>query len=634
MNRILFVTVATLLIQVSQAAEKAIKIDIPPVVLSGIPAVITFSATSSSGTQLNNHYNIENLPGIDSISPDSTGSFRTHVLFPASGTFTVKISELQFSEDILVLPGWISILPPLLAIILAFLTRQVLLSLFFGVLTGATLIHGLNPFSGFLYGLSDYIVRAAAEPDKISIIMFSLVLGGMVGVLSRMGGLQALVDKLTPYAVKRTYGQVVTWLMGILIFFDDYANTLIVGNTMRPLTDKLKISREKLAYLVDTTAAPVANIAIISTWIGFELGLLDSGFKQAGISQNSYLTFIKTIPYNFYPIFALWFGLLISVTGRDFSLMRKAEERARTKGELLAPSAQPLTAFDDLKAEDSVTGKLRWYHGLIPVVAVIFTTFAGLWFTGYSALSRNNIENLSYGIFEHISMIIGASDPFKVLLWASFTGSILAILIACVKRALTLEKAVTAWTNGIKAMLPAALILILAWSIGQICSDIKTADYIIEISKSLLEPHFLPALTFITAGVISFATGTSWGVMAVLMPIVIPLVHHHVAVLPELEANTIWFSTIASVLAGSTFGDHCSPISDTTVMSSMASSADHIDHVRTQLPYALLTALIALICGYLPSGFGIPWWISLTAGLLLTAAIIHFFGGKNTGQNL
>jgi Na+/H+ antiporter NhaC len=617
-----------LLCSLASTQEHSIYVETPPAILSGLPATLRITVNLSENNQQSNTYSVENLPGIDSITIKNASPVTINTRFPESGRYTIKVPALNYKITILVLPAWLSILPPLLAILLAFLTRQVLLALFFGILTGATLMHGYNPAAGFLYGLSGYIVKAPAEPDKMAILIFSLVLGGMVGVLSRMGGLQRLVDRLTPYASTPRYGQLVTWLLGILIFFDDYANTLIVGNTMRPLTDKLKISREKLSYLVDTTAAPVANIAIISTWIGFEIGLLDSGFKNLGISQNAYLTFIQTIPYNFYPLFALWFGFLVAVMGRDFGSMYRAEQRARYKGELFAPSAQPLAAFDDISAEETTLNKLSWYHGLIPILSVILFTFAGLWYTGYIHIVNEQRDITALGFLEMISTIIGQSDPFSVLLWASFSGSIIAIIIACAKKVLSIDKAILAWINGIKAMLPAALILTLAWSIGQICSDIKTAEYIIDISKSLIELRFLPPLTFITAAVISFATGTSWGVMAIMMPIVIPLAHHHVNMTTDLSAEGLFLSTIAAVLAGATFGDHCSPISDTTVMSSMASSADHMDHVRTQLPYALFAGGISIVIGYLPVGFGVPWWISLLLGGLVIFLIIRFIGRK------
>ena len=453
----------------------------------------------------------------------------------------------------------------------------------------------------------------------------------MVGVISKMGGTQGIVDKLSLYASDSRRGQLVTWLMGIFIFFDDYANTLIVGNTMRPLTDKLRISREKLSYLVDSTAAPVANIAIISTWIGFEIGLIGNSFQSLGIGDNPYLVFLKTIPYNFYSIFALTIGISIAWFGRDFGPMLRAERRSYTTGKVLSPGAMPVSSLDnhEMIAGDDI--KKRWYNGFIPIFMVIISTLVGLWFTGLESLNRENVNLDSLGFIQYISLVIGNSDSYAVLMWAAFLGSLSAIILAISQRLLTLDQSIAAWIGGVKAMILAALILTMAWAIGNICNDLKTADYIIYISEGFLSPYFIPLLSFIIAALISFATGTSWGVMAILMPIVIPIAYHIPQgdpVISFAHQQGIFLSTIGSVLAGATFGDHCSPISDTTIMSSMASGADHIDHVRTQLPYALFGGILSIIVGYLPIGFGFSPWFMLPAGIIIIILSIRFFASK------
>ena len=548
-------------------------------------------------------------------------------VFPESGLNQINIGDTIIK--IRVIPGWLSILPPVVAILLALLLRQVLVALFFGIWIGATLIYDYNPFTGLLFSFTEFIGLAPADPDKMSIIVFSLTLGGMVGVISKMGGMQGIVEKLSQYASDSRRGQLVTWMMGVLIFFDDYANTLIVGSTMRPLTDRLRISREKLSYLVDSTAAPVANIAIISTWIGFEIGLIGASFQMLGIEENAYITFFKTIPYNFYPLFTLAAGLLIALSGRDFGPMLKAERRARTTGEVLRADATPIASFDssEIVAGDDIPK--RWYNGLLPIIVVILTTLTGLWYTGISAVRAEGIDIDSMGFIRYVSTVIGASNSYSVLMWAAFLGSITAIILALGQRLLTLEHAIHAWVGGIKAMMLAALILTMAWAIGNICAEIKTADFVVQSSRGLLSAEFLPALTFIIASLISFATGTSWGVMAILMPIVIPMAH----LLPQsdptfslLHQQHILLSTIAAVLAGATFGDHCSPISDTTIMSSMASGADHIDHVRTQIPYALFAGIVSIVIGYIPVGFGLTNWIALPFGFIVVFLVIRFLG--------
>jgi Na+/H+ antiporter NhaC len=623
------------------ANDLTVKLNSPKVIISDIPTEISFELqndqtevimmdTSFSIVGLNSYVDNQNQK-IGTLVFNQGVAEVPKSVFPESGLAHIEIPQLGWKTDLRIIPGWLSLLPPIVAILLALLARQVLVALFVGVWIGAALIYDYNPVTGFFYGLTEYIALAPADPDKMAIIVFSLTLGGMVGVISKMGGTQGIVDKLAKYASNSQRGQIVTWLMGIFIFFDDYANTLIVGNTMRPLADKLRISREKLSYLVDSTAAPVANIAIISTWIGFEISLIGTSFESLGLTDNPYLTFFKTIPYNFYPLFALALGFSIAWYGRDFGPMLKAERRTLRTGQVLAPGATPVSTLDTQEIVADKNIEKKWYNGFIPILVVILTTLLGLWFTGLSALRTSGIDIDSVGFIQYISLVIGESDSYSVLMWASFLGSVIAILLAIGQKLLRLDQSIAAWIGGVKAMILAALILTMAWSIGNICTDLKTADYIIHISEGLLSPYFIPLLSFIIASLISFATGTSWGVMAILMPIVIPIAHLVPQADPAItfaQQEGIFLSTIASVLAGATFGDHCSPISDTTIMSSMASGADHIDHVRTQLPYALFGGILSMTIGYLPIGFGVSPFIMLPVGILIIFLSIRFLAPK------
>jgi Na+/H+ antiporter NhaC len=484
---------------------------------------------------------------------------------------------------------------------------------------------------GFLHTLDEYIINTLTEPNRVSILIFSLVLGGMVGVITRSGGTQGIVEKLSRYAKNPKLGQLATWTMGIFIFFDDYANTLIVGNTMRPLVDKLRISREKLSYLVDSTAAPVANIAIISTWIGYEISLINQSFTNLGVTENAYIVFLKTIPYNFYPIYTLVFGFFIAYLLRDFGSMYQAEIRTRQTGAVLKEGAIPVTDLTstDLMAEESTP--LRWFNAFIPIMSVILSVILGLIYTGYQNSINAGLLKQHQNWIRQISLIVGNADSFSVLMWASFIGSITAILLVIGQRILNIQQAMEAWVKGIRAMIMAAIILTSAWAIGAICQDLYTADYVIHLTRKFLTPHWLPLVTFLTAAIISFATGTSWGTMAILMPIAIPLSFKfplEYTTIDQHHAIILILSTTASVLAGATFGDHCSPISDTTIMSSMSSGADHIDHVRTQLPYAMTAGVIACIFGYIPVGFDITGWWILIPGVIATYLIIRFLGKK------
>jgi len=525
-----------------------------------------------------------------------------------------------YTGKVLSLPGFLTLLPPLIAILLALITKDVFSSLFLGIFTAALMLNFLNPLTAFLRTIDKYIVNALTSSDKISIVIFTLMLGAMVGVMSKSGGIEGIVQSLSKRARSPKTTQLYAWLMGIFIFFDDYTNTLIVGNTMRPLADRWKISREKLAYIVDSTAAPVASIALISTWVGFEISLIGEGFRHVGIHMDPYIVFLRTIPLRFYVIFALFFGFLIIITGREFGPMLKAEVRAR-KGKVIRDEAIPLSNFqiaDLLPSEDTPK---RWINGILPVVVVIVFTFVGLYLSGLSSL-----QTLPQGPFlKRIGIIFSSGNSFQTLLWASFMGFITATFMAFAQRLLKIRDSVRAGIEGMKAMIPAVLILTLAWALSQTIIEMGTGDYLVSVLSNKFDPRLLPGAVFVISGLISFSTGTSWGTMSIVYPLVIPLAHSLAK--GQSYYDGVLIGSIAAVLSGAVFGDHCSPISDTTIMSSMASSCDHIDHVSTQIPYALSVALTSLFLGILPLNFGTPYPLTvlMVAGGL---AILIFVLGK------
>ncbi len=521
--------------------------------------------------------------------------------------------------------GWLSILPPLLAIGLALLARPVVLALLLGVWLGATILEGGNPVSAFLRVGDRYLIDALADRSHAAIVLFSTTLGGMVGILSRSGATEGVVRLLTRRVKSRSRGQAATALMGTAIFFDDYANTLLVGNTMRPFTDRLRISREKLAYLVDSTAAPVATVAVISTWVGFEVGLIQDALARQGMPGSGYAFFLRSLPYNFYPFLTLAFVYLVAATGRDFGPMRRAEIRAVERGEVLRPGAQPALDTTGLAPVESRRGAASPWLAAGPILLVIAATIGGLLWSGSRAV-------LAAGDQPTLRAILNSADSLSVLMWASLAGSLFAALLAAGLRRLTLVGTVEAWLEGARAMLIAMVILVLAWSLGDVCEDLGTGPWLVDVSRGVLSARLLPTFTFLVAAAVSFATGTSWGTMAILMPIIVPLG----AALPVAEnlgagsSETVLLAAASAVLAGAVFGDHCSPLSDTTIMSSMASGSDHVDHVRTQLPYAATVAAAAILAGYLPAGFGFSPWLSLPAGILLLGAVLRW-AGRRTG---
>ena len=365
--------------------------------------------------------------------------------------------------------GWISILPPLLAIVLAFVTEQVLLSLFLGIFLGATMLNGWNPVAGFLRSIDHYIVGSLADSDSASVIIFLLAIGGLIGLVNKMGGTLAVAESLGKRINNAKSAQLFTWLLGIFVFFDDYANALIVGPTMSPLTDKNNISKEKLSYIIDSTAAPITGLAVVSTWVGYMVGVITDTYLDMGMEVNGYNIFLKTIPYMYYCIFSLLMVLLISLTEKDFGPMYDAEKRARLTGKLVAEGSNPMSGDEIALMEIREDVKLKAYNAIIPIITLIVVVFVGIWYTGYQDL----------GAGTSFSEAFSNGDSFKALLWGSLTASLVAIVMGVAQKIYTVEEAFDTWMEGAKSMVIACTILVLAWSIGSVTSDVGTARFLV-----------------------------------------------------------------------------------------------------------------------------------------------------------
>lgn len=514
-------------------------------------------------------------------------------------------------------PGWTSIIPPIIAIVIALILKQVLISLFIGVWAGAWLARG-EGFSGIFTGFFDtigiYIVPGAADPDRVSIMVFTILIGGMVGIISANGGIRGIINKLMGIVKTRIQGQVMTACMGFLVFFDDYANTMIVGNTMRPLTDKLTITRAKLAYLVDSTAAPIATIALVSTWIGAMVAYIASAqANMPEFNESAYLIFVNSLPYNFYAFFAIAFVMMIAFSGRDFGPM------LTSRMNLLKAKTDP--EFDTYNIynqnSDDRTEKVEvassWLNAAIPIVVLIVTTLGGLFITG----SGDTIQD-----------IIGSADSYIALVW----GGLLALAVASVgtlaQGLLDHERMIKAMLKGMHVMFDGILILVLAWALSDITGVLGTADYLVSVVDGFLNPYWVPVIIFILSAGTSFATGSSWGTMGILMPITVPLVWSLgvAAGLPYEVTHELIYASVSAVLAGSVWGDHCSPISDTTILSSIASQCDHVEHVRTQLPYAMVAGLVSIGAIISATVLNISPWIIYPIGIAILLAVLFKFG--------
>lgn len=552
------------------------------------------------------------------------------------------------------IPLWLSIIPPLIAIVLALIFREVVISLFVGVWVGAFIAGGMRIESiyyfllSFLEVVQVYIINALNDSGHLSVLIFSLLIGGMVAVISRNGGMAGVVQSLSRYARSPQSSQFITWFLGVAIFFDDYANTLIVGNTMRSVTDKFKVSREKLAYIVDSTAAPVAAVAFITTWIGAELGYIDDGISQLNgfdTSLTPYAIFISSLKYSFYPILTLLFILMLIYTQRDYGPMLKAEQRAKDTGEVRAIGLEE--SGEDLEDLSPVKGApLKWHNAVIPVAVVILMTIFGLVDTGISSSFSALVEagaapatqnwgavwgalsgitpTDNPGFFMKLGTIIGNADSYVALLWASLSGVSVAIFMTLLGKIMKLGETIGTLVTGFKTMLPALIILTLAWSLAATTDDLHTATYLTSTLADSLNPYLLPVIIFILSALISFSTGSSWSTMAILYPIAIPTTWA-IGIAQGMEpglAMELLLNVIAVTLAASVLGDHCSPISDTTILSSLASDCNHIDHVRTQLPYALTVGAVSLVANGVSTLLGGGW---LICGLILLISIVTLY---------
>ncbi|NNF58816.1 MAG: Na+/H+ antiporter NhaC family protein [Rhodothermaceae bacterium] len=525
--------------------------------------------------------------------------------------------------------GWWSIFPALMAIALALAFRQVVVALFAGVWVGAWIVTGSiwGLFTGLARTVDTYLLTALADGDHAAIIIFSLMIGGVVGIIQKNGGTAGIVGVVTRWAKTGRRGQLATAILGVAVFFDDYANTLIVGGTMRPITDRLRISREKLAYLVDSTAAPVASLALVTTWIGYEVGLIGDAIGQIeGYDEAAYSVFLNSIPYSFYPIFALVFVFAVTISRRDFGPMLKAERRARQTGQLFDPDSQVAAAEAESNALAPPEGKpQRWLNAAVPILTLVVIVLGGLYVTGRSALAEAGATAFP------LDQVIREADSYPAMMWGSMIAVVVAVLLSVGQRILTINEAVEAWYAGVRSMLLAIIILLLAWALANVNDDLGTAPFLVTLLSDTLSPGLVPAIVFLLAAATAFATGSSWGTMGILMPLVIPLAwgvldasgSHSLA-----EHSHIVYSTVSVVLAGAVWGDHCSPISDTTILSSLACSCDHIDHVRTQLPYAMVVGTVALLLGTLPTAYGFPWWIAMPVGAALLIGGLWFFGER------
>ncbi|MDP8244480.1 MAG: Na+/H+ antiporter NhaC family protein [Candidatus Hinthialibacter antarcticus] len=509
---------------------------------------------------------------------------------------------------------FVSLLPPLAAILLCIVLREAILSLFIGVFVGALILNGFNPFSALFHSVDGLILNSLIDEDHLMNIIFVVLIGGFVEIMNRSGYTRYWISTLANILRTRRNAGVSIWASGMLLFVDDYANSLIVGNGFRKLVDRVGISREKLAFLVDTTSAPITSIMFISTWIGFEISTIQSVLDAKAIEGYSgYGLFFTSIPYRFYPILILFFCFWLVWSQRDFGPMRRAEEEAIRNG---GPG------FDEEDDNTSGVESPNVYTLLVFAPFAVLTIFTLIFLT-YSGV-RNGAA-IDWGTpWATMADIFNNADAYRSIVWATLLASVLAYGIHLLLLRESFAKVYDAWLDGCKSMFPICMILTLAWSIGSVCTELGTDAFVASILGADFNPAYLPVVTFICAAVISFSTGTSFGTMSILIPIVMPLA------LPFSESNPeILNATVGSILGGAIFGDHCSPISDTTILSSAASGCTVTSHVNTQLPYALTAAAVAAIC-LLSVNVAPAWTLNIGGGVALVI-VAYTVGRKPQG---
>ncbi len=486
--------------------------------------------------------------------------------------------------------GFLSIIPPLVAIILALRTKQVYSALVFGTWFAWLIINDWNVIDGTIATIEGF-VSVFKSPGNTKTIMFSALVGALLLFIQYSGGVEGFMKSISKLInhieskgniKSRVLVQLLALITGVLLFVETSISSLTVGTLYRPLFDKLKIPREKLAYIADSSSAPSSILIPFNAWGAFIMGLL----LTQGV-ENPMSVLASSIVYNFYPILTIILVFVIIVSKRDFGSMAKAEKRTAETGKLFNKNARPLVSdsITSVKAKEGI--KLRAYNMYIPLLTMVIMMPVFLSYTGWDSIKDSS------GFINHATRAIGAGSGSSAVLFSVVSSLLVAMVLYRSQKIMRTGKMIELVLKGISELMPLALLMMLAFALSDVSNKLGTGIYIATQTKAWLSPQLLPFILFIISSFIAFSTGTSWGTFAIMMAIAIPMSNAH-------DANI--YVVVAATIGGGVFGDHCSPISDTTIISSMASASDHIDHVKTQLPYALLiggiSAALYLLLGF------------------------------------
>lgn len=482
--------------------------------------------------------------------------------------------------------GFLSLLPPLIAIILAIRTKQVFVSLLLGIWVGWLIIDDFNPLKGSLDTVQA-LVDVFKDAGNTRTVMFCALVGALIIFIQRSGGVAGFIQQVNRLlqrleqkrgANNRVVVQLLALLTGLLIFVESSISVLTVGALYRPLFDKLGISREKLAFIADSSSAPSSILIPFNGWGAFIMGLLmEQGF------DDPFATMIRAMGFNFYPMLAILIVLFSILLAKDIGPMARAERRVKEEGKLLNDTAQPMVADEltEVAVKEGVQPKA--YNMLVPILTMVLMMPVMLAFTGWADAVVELPEATG---FRRLLYAIGQGSGSTAVLIAVLTSILLSMVFYRIQGIMRMKEMVDLTVKGISGMIPLALLMVFAFAIGALCKEMQTGQYVAEVASAWISPAMVPFIVFLVSCFIAFSTGTSWGTFAIMIAIAVPMAR-------EMDANV--YLAIAAALGGGVFGDHCSPISDTTILSSMASATDHIDHVKTQLPYALLAGLVTAV---------------------------------------
>ncbi|AST90213.1 sodium:proton exchanger [Sutcliffiella cohnii] len=499
--------------------------------------------------------------------------------------------------------GWLSLIPPVLAIIIAIMTKNVIISLFFGTFSGVLILSSWAPLTATKTIIGEYLFVQLTDSYNAGVLVLLVFIGGFVALMERSGGAAAFADKVIHFLNTKVKTQLAAWFGGIIIFFSDLGTPLLNGPIFEKVFDKAKLSREKLAWIIDSTASPVAVLIPFIGWGVYIMGLIQKEFEALSLAESDWDAFVAAIPYQFYPILTLLMVPLVAFTKLDFGAMAKAEKRVQETGALYWPESKPLRKSETMQEISATKSKasLIW----LPLLTLLVTLFGILISLGFP--------------FERI----GGSDFRVALTTAYLFAAILLIIMMVYYKVKKFGEALEIYMSGMQRMMNVAITLVLAWALGTVIKNAGTANYIVEVMDGNVPAYLIPVILFIAGAAMSFATGSSWGTFAIMMPLAIPMAFH-------FDASI--YIAIGAVLSGGLFGDHCSPISDTTILASTGAGCDHIDHVKTQLPYALLNGGAAMVA-YLVAGLT-GNVMSLLLAIVLMVVTVVLLARRQKGLNI